>query len=359
MIDMNNVTCLFENGSGLKNVTLHIKEGETIAVIGPSGSGKSTLVRSINGLQPIDSGTICIRGKDLSDPDTNIYDVRKHIGMVFQNNALFTHKTILGNVMMGQMDLLGKTKEEAYANAKQYLTMVGLGERLHYYPKELSGGQCQRGEIARCLAMDPDVILLDEPTSALDVIQAGEVIAVLNRLHSEKRTMVIVTHDLSFAKNTADRIVFMDRGTIAEIGTPDEIFNHPKKESTRKFVQRLRSVTCEIRSKYFDLYELNAKIEAFARDYFLPKKSITSAELVLEELVVNSILPKTDTIDLEISYSEELKKLVLKLSYWSQPFDPFHDDNEDVLAMLLVRQKTKDIKHAYTDHNELVMTLID
>ncbi len=353
MIKFQNMNCIFESGEGLKDINTEVNKGDIIAVIGPSGSGKSLLLRCINLLQRPTGGQILINGQNILDSETDIYEIRKHIGMVFQAFTLFSHKTLLENVMMGQIDLLSKDKNEAFEQAKKYLQMVGLGEKLHFYPDELSGGQKQRGEIARCLAMNPDILLLDEPTSALDSSMAGEVQAVINRLAQAGLTMMIVTHDFQFCRNIATRVFYMDGGQIYEQGTPEEVFDHPKKERTAAFVQNLRSLKYDIESKDFDLYELNARMESFGRDYFLSKNSIRNLELVIEELVIHNLLNYTSQIHLDIQYYEATQSLAIRLVYSGNPFNPFDNDEEDILSMLMVRQFSSDIEYRYLKNNIL------
>lgn len=207
--------------------------------MGPSGSGKSTMLRCVNALEDADGGTIAIDGVEITDRKTNINKVREHLGMVFQRFNLWPHKTVLENVMLGQMVVSGKSEAEARKRAMETLTRVGLADKADQYPVRLSGGQQQRVGIARALAMDPKAILFDEPTSALDPELVGEVLAVMKSLADEGMTMIVVTHEIGFAKEVADRVIFMDGGVIVEQGHPNDVLVNPKEERTRAFLKRV------------------------------------------------------------------------------------------------------------------------
>lgn len=223
----------------LKDISTTIKKGEVIAVIGPSGSGKSTFLRCLNLLEEPTKGAIYIEGKNLMDDKTDINVIRRDVGMVFQHFNLFPHKTVLENLTLAPMKVKNAKKDEIEAKAIMLLEKVGLKEKASAYPNQLSGGQKQRIAIARALAMDPKVILFDEPTSALDPEMIKEVLDVMKDLADEGMTMIIVTHEMGFAKNVADRVFFMDRGTILEDTTPEELFNNPQHERTKEFLNKV------------------------------------------------------------------------------------------------------------------------
>lgn len=223
----------------LKDISTTIKKGEVIAVIGPSGSGKSTFLRCLNLLEEPTKGAIYIEGKNLMDDKTDINIIRRDVGMVFQHFNLFPHKTVLENLTLAPMKVKNDKKDEIEAKAIMLLEKVGLKEKASAYPNQLSGGQKQRIAIARALAMDPKVILFDEPTSALDPEMIKEVLDVMKDLADEGMTMIIVTHEMGFAKNVADRVFFMDRGTILEDTTPEELFNNPQHERTKEFLNKV------------------------------------------------------------------------------------------------------------------------
>ena len=220
----------------LCGIDLDIYEGEVVCLIGPSGSGKSTFLRCLNRLEDSTSGTIMVDDFLISDRSIDINKVRENIGMVFQQFNLFANKTVLGNIMFAPVELKKMTKEEAKAKAMELLDRVGLSEKANAYPHQLSGGQQQRVAIARALAMNPDIMLFDEPTSALDPEMVGEVLQVMKELAQEGMTMVVVTHEMGFARDVADRVVFMSDGVIVEQGSPEEIFGNPKNERTKEFL---------------------------------------------------------------------------------------------------------------------------
>lgn len=236
MIECKNVIKSFNNLKVLKGIDLEVAEGEVVVIIGPSGSGKSTFLRCINYLEVPDEGTITISGSRIEPKETSLNKLRQNIGMVFQQFNLFPHKTVIENVAEAPVLLKKKSKEEARQKGMELLRKVGLVEKADEYPNRLSGGQKQRVAIARALAMEPKVMLFDEPTSALDPELVGEVLAVMKQLAKEGMTMVVVTHEMAFAKEVADRVIFMDQGVLVEEGAPDQLFTHPQKQRTREFL---------------------------------------------------------------------------------------------------------------------------
>ncbi len=220
-------------------VSTEVEKGEVVVVIGPSGSGKSTFLRCINALDIFEEGHIIIDGVDLADKKTNLNKVRAEVGMVFQHFNLFPHKTVLENLTLAQMRVRKRRKKEAQEKARQLLVKVGIPEKEMEYPSRLSGGQQQRVAIARALAMDPKVMLFDEPTSALDPEMVGEVLDVMKQLAREGMTMVVVTHEMGFAREVADRVIFMDEGKVVEVGTPEHFFTNPQEERTQLFLKQV------------------------------------------------------------------------------------------------------------------------
>ena len=236
MIEIKNLHKNFGTLEVLKGVDLHIKPGEVVVILGPSGSGKSTLLRCINCLEEITSGTVIVDGFDVTDKETDLNYVRAETGMVFQLFNLFPHMTVLHNVILGPLKVRKMHKKEAEALGMDLLKKVGLADKAHVYPDNLSGGQKQRVAIARSLALKPKSILFDEPTSALDPELIGEVLEVMKKLAFEGMTMVVVTHEMGFARDVADRVIFMDDGVIVEENTPDQLFDNPKHERTKSFL---------------------------------------------------------------------------------------------------------------------------
>ena len=223
----------------LKGMDIEIAEGEVVCLIGPSGSGKSTFLRCLNKLETVTGGEVIVNGINISDAKTDINKVRENIGMVFQHFNLFPHLSVLKNITLAPVQLKKTTKEEAEKRALELLRMVGLEEKAYVYPAQLSGGQKQRVAIARALAMDPDIMLFDEPTSALDPEMVGEVLAVMQDLAKKGMTMVVVTHEMGFAREVSDRVVFMDGGYIIEEGTPQEVINNPQNSRTKDFLDKV------------------------------------------------------------------------------------------------------------------------
>ncbi len=239
IVVMDNVYKRFKDFEALKGVNFKVGTQEVVVVIGPSGSGKSTLIRCINRLEEHDDGRIIVDGTELTSDIRNIQEIRRETGMVFQNFNLFPHLSIMTNVAMGPRQVRRMPKKEAEALALELLTRVKIPQQADKYPAQLSGGQQQRVAIARALAMKPKVMLFDEPTSALDPEMINEVLDVIKELAKEGMTMVVVTHEMGFAREVADRVVFMAEGEIVEVGTPTEIFDHPKEERTKKFLSQI------------------------------------------------------------------------------------------------------------------------
>ncbi|MFZ7754041.1 amino acid ABC transporter ATP-binding protein [Bacillus velezensis] len=239
MISFRDVNKHYGHFHVLKNINLHIKKGEVVVIIGPSGSGKSTLLRCINQLETVDGGALTVNGVSIHDKKTDINKVRRNIGMVFQHFHLYPHKTVLQNIMLAPIKVLKQSKEEAKETALYYLKKVGIPDKADAYPSQLSGGQQQRVAIARGLAMKPEIMLFDEPTSALDPEMIGEVLDVMKTLAKEGMTMAVVTHEMGFAKEVADRIVFIDGGAILEEAAPAEFYESPREERARLFLSRI------------------------------------------------------------------------------------------------------------------------
>ncbi|CYX21711.1 TPA: amino acid ABC transporter ATP-binding protein [Streptococcus suis] len=229
----------FGKNEVLKGIDLDIQQGQVVVIIGPSGSGKSTFLRTMNLLEVPTKGTVTFEGVDITDKSNDIFKMREKMGMVFQQFNLFPNMTVLDNITLSPIKTKGIAKDEAEKKAEELLEKVGLPDKANAYPQSLSGGQQQRIAIARGLAMDPDVLLFDEPTSALDPEMVGEVLAVMQDLAKSGMTMVIVTHEMGFAREVADRVIFMDGGVIVEDGTPEEVFEHTKEERTKDFLSKV------------------------------------------------------------------------------------------------------------------------
>ena len=241
MIEVTNIQKHYGSLKALDGVNLNVKKGEVVVIIGPSGSGKSTLIRTLNRLEDFQEGDVVIDGKKL-DHGINLEEVRKSVGFVFQSFNLFPHLTVLQNITLAPIKVKGASKADAEKSAMELLTRVGIPEKANVYPNALSGGQQQRVAIARALAMQPKVMLFDEPTSALDPEMVNEVLLVMKELAYSGMTMVIVTHEMGFAKEVADRVVFMDQGRIIEEGNPEDFFKNPKEERSKAFIRQITSI---------------------------------------------------------------------------------------------------------------------
>ena len=239
MIKVNGLKKSFGDLHVLKGINQHIKKGEKVVVIGPSGSGKSTFLRCLNLLEVPTEGEILIEGECITDPKTNVNKIREKMGMVFQQFNLFPHLSIIDNITLAPIKVKKMPKDKAEAKARELLNMVGLADKADAYPAQLSGGQQQRIAIARALAMEPDIMLFDEPTSALDPEMVGEVLEVMKGLADAGMTMVVVTHEMGFAREVASRVLFMDEGIVMEEGKPDELFSNPKNERTQSFLSKV------------------------------------------------------------------------------------------------------------------------
>jgi len=239
MVDIRNASKHFGSLKAVNDVSLKVYDGEKVVIIGPSGSGKSTLLRSINQLEKIDSGSIEIDGVNINDPKTDINKVREEVGMVFQSFNVFPHKTVLDNINMAQLLVRKRSLKEATEISRQLLEKVGILDKEKQHPGNLSGGQQQRVAIARALAMKPKIMLFDEPTSALDPEMIGEVLDVMTNLAKEGMTMVCVTHEMGFAREVADRVIFMDHGQIIETGTPEHFFTNPENDRAKEFLSQI------------------------------------------------------------------------------------------------------------------------
>ena len=351
MITVQNLKKSYGSLEILKGVTATINKGEVITIIGPSGCGKSTFLRCLNRLEKPTSGTIDFEGKILNDRKTNINEVRKKMGMVFQNFNLFAHMSVLDNLCVGQTKLLKIPRAEAEKTARELLKTVGLAEKADSYPDELSGGQKQRVAIARCLSMKPDIMLFDEPTSALDPTMVGEVTAVIRHLARDGMTMMIVTHEMEFAKNVSSRIFYMDEGGIYEQGTPDEVFNAPKREKTRAFINRTKTFRYDIQSVDFDFIELTNSLLNFCTANALSRANSNKAGLLSEELAVN-LIDKNDLRSIELSFPDSQEVFELTVTYDGKARDVTQGAG---MEADIVRGVASEIVYGYDGVNRLCM----
>lgn len=352
MITINNLTKNYNDLKVLKGISTKINKGEVISIIGPSGCGKSTFLRCLNLLEKPTSGEITFDGVNIVDKKKNINDIRKNMGMVFQNFNLFANMSVLENLTTGPIKLLKKTKKEATSTALELLKIVGLVEKANSYPDELSGGQKQRIAIARCLSMQPEIILFDEPTSALDPTMVGEVMAVIRKLASEGMTMAIVTHEMDFAKDVSSRVFYMDEGIIYEEGTPDQIFNTPKKEKTRAFIHRIKIFSYNIATSNFDFIDMMNQLSNFCFKHAILKSTANKLQLVVEELVMNLLLPQKVSIELIVHFSENKDSVEVIAVYSGEKFNPFLLESDN-LSVMIVKKIAHNIEHSYEVKNQL------
>jgi polar amino acid transport system ATP-binding protein len=336
----------FGNTTVLSDINAEIAKGEVISVIGPSGTGKSTFLRCLNLLEHPTGGRIFINGADILHRQTNINKIRQKMGMVFQGFNLFTHLTVEENLSIGPVKLLGRTKKQAGQKAEELLKMVGLAEKIHSLPDELSGGQKQRAAIARCLSMEPEIILFDEPTSALDPTMVSEVLAVIRRLARQGLTLIIVTHEMDFAKDVSSRVFYMDDGVIYEQGPASQIFENPRKEKTRIFINRVRSFYFSIDSPDFDLYKMNAKIERFCEKHAFSTDQINDILLILEEiLMMYKSWAEKMNVDLQIAYSEKQDSIEIIFQSMGPEGNILETAGADDIGVLIVNNKAQAVDY--------------
>ena len=360
MIEVRNLKKIYNGNAVLKDVNAVIEKGEVISIIGPSGTGKSTFLRCLNLLEQPDGGEIWIDGKNILDSKTDITAIRRKMGMVFQSFNLFGHLTVLENIAMAPMSLLKKSRSEAEAKAMELLKLVGLAGKANALPQELSGGQQQRIAIARALAMEPEIILFDEPTSALDPTMVNEVLSVMRNLAKTGITMLIVTHEMRFARDVSTRIFYMDEGVVYESGPAKELFENPVRPKTKAFLRRIDMLNFDLNRADFDLYNFQSQVVDFAEKQMLDSKQIKALYSVLEELLVNVMFPVSARMELEIGISEETRSTELCLKWQGNAANPLDSDNPaGELARMIIkkRSKTTSFNTLADNNNQLVITL--
>lgn len=346
MIRVEHLCKKFGSLTVLEDINVEIQKGEVISIIGPSGTGKSTFLRCLNLLEIPTGGNIFIDEVDVLDKNTDVPKIRQKMGMVFQSFNLFNHLSVLENLTIGQIKLLGRKKEEAERKAIELLKMVGLAEKAYSYADELSGGQKQRVAIARCLSMDPEIILFDEPTSALDPTMVSEVLAVIRRLAKEGMTLAIVTHEMDFARDVSKRVFYMDEGLIYEEGSSQQIFENPQREKTRAFIHRIRSFNYHIDSPDYDLYAMHAEMEHFCEKHVLTKNMTYNVLLVVEELLeIYKSLTKKLVVDLTLSYSEKHNNLEIIFESEGEEGNMLEKIDQDEIGLAILKNITESIEY--------------
>jgi polar amino acid transport system ATP-binding protein len=347
----------------LKDLELTVNQGEKISIIGPSGCGKSTLLRMINLLEKPDRGKIYIAGSEITAARADIDKMRRKIGMVFQNFNLFNHLDVLENIILAPTRINKLPRAQAVARAKELLDMVSLRSKLHAFPMELSGGQKQRIAIARCLAMDPAIMLFDEPTSALDPLMVSEVLSTIRALAKQGMTMLIVTHEMGLAREISDRVLYMDEMGIYESGPPAAIFENPRREKTIAFIFKHKNFSEHIDSRIFDMINFNARAELFCHKYNIGAKRIYNIQLAAEELISGLIgrcyaKEEKPDIDINIVFSEASGDMQMEIRARGLAYNPFAsieagepgaEINEADLGFLLVKRLSRSLQYQYRE----------
>ncbi len=359
LIKIEHLKKVYPNATPLSDVNTSICRGEVITIIGPSGTGKSTLMRCVNRLETPTDGSVYVFGKNVCDKKTDLNKIRRRMGMVFQAFNLFGHLTVIENVMLAPTVLNKQPKQEAYENAMRLLKAVGMAEKALNYPDELSGGQKQRVAIARTLAMNPEIVLLDEPTSALDPTMVGEVLSVIRQLANQGLTMMIVTHEMKFARDVSTRIFYMDQGIIYEDGTPEDIFDHPQKDRTRAFVKRLKVLPFTITNPNYDFIAMTEALQSFGEKNLLNRRQIDNLRRSFEEICATNIIPNSAedyVLNVSTEYSEDTGILEMRYIWGGKPYNPLEEGDE--LSLKLLKAYLKDSSYSYENgENRLTVSL--
>ena len=347
MIELVHLEKKYNNVTPLSDVNAVINDGEVISIIGPSGTGKSTLIRCINMLERPTGGKIILDGENICDPKYDVTKARRKMGMVFQSFNLFGHLNVIENIMQAQIDILKRPKNEAYEKGMDLLRRVGLADKENNYPDQLSGGQKQRVAIARTLAMDPKVILFDEPTSALDPTMVGEVQRVIRDLTHMDKTMMIVTHELNFAKAISDRVFYMDEGGIYEEGSPEQIFENPQKDLTRRFIRKLKVLELKVKDPFFDFAGAGTEIDRYCLQNDITPRTKYRIHLTFEEMTTNLLRPVLEHTPLLITveYSEKDGGTEITALYGGEKFDP--KDHGDGFEYNVLQSAVNSLSYEY------------
>ena len=358
ILDVKGLSKAFGDLQVLNNVDLSVQEGERIAIIGASGCGKSVFLRCLNLLEVPDEGHITIDGEEITAKGANIDLIRRQMGMVFQKFHLFSHYNVMDNLCLAPTYLLGMDRQTAEKKAMSLLSQVGLASKAKVYPTVLSGGQQQRIAICRALMMEPKVLLLDEPTSALDPTMIGEVLAVIRMLAKKKLTMIIVTHEMKFAQEVANRVLFFADHGIYEQGTPEEIFNSPKREKTISFIRKHTFFSYEISKRSeFDLMKLQGGIWSFAEKYGINDKHTYLLQLSSEELIYeffHGSFADDEEVDLklDVTYAQAMDRIILEVVSGGAAYDPILAESQDEdgmehIGITLLKKRVSSISYTH------------
>jgi polar amino acid transport system ATP-binding protein len=361
MIHLVGLSKRYQDVAVFEDLNAEVRTGECVAVIGPSGVGKTVLFRTIARLEEPGAGSIVIDGVDITAKGVNVNTVRQKMGMVYQGFHLFSHLTVIDNITLAPRKVRGMSREEAEKKALELLALVGLVQKARAFPHQLSGGQQQRVAIARCLAMDPQILMFDEPTSALDPVMTDEVLSVIKRLVKRGLTILISTHEMEFAREVADRVLYMDEGGIYEQGTPSEIFDHPQREKTRTFLRKLNVFKYAIDSHDFDFIGMSSAVADFCRKHRMDSSLTYRVQLVLEEMIVQVLSACFRNAVPAMEYTIESEGgATIEFSFNAPPYDPLamSGGGEEQLGMVLVRKTAATYKHIFTHGmNTITITL--
>ena len=344
----------------LKGIDLTVEQGERIAIIGGSGCGKSVFLRSLCLLEKPDAGQVFIDGKEITAKGADVDLIRRSMGMVFQKFHLFSEMDVMDNLCLAPVRLLKMKRPDAEKKAMELLSQVGLANRAHAWPTVLSGGQQQRIAICRCLMMEPKVLLFDEPTSALDPTMVGEVLAVIRMLAKRDMSMLIVTHEMNFAREVASRVLFFADGGIYEQGTPQKIFDAPQREKTVAFIHKIKYFSFDITDRLFDLMALQGGIQTFGEKYGLNGRYIYRLQICCEELIyemLNHCFPDNDPVDihLNVAYAEADRTVEIELSSGGTHYNPF-DQAEDGLGVTILKKVASQLTY-YRDLGRSIISI--
>ncbi len=359
LMEIRHLSKSFGNAVPLKDIDAVIEKGDVISIIGPSGTGKSTLLRCLNRLEEPTSGTVIFDGEDLGAPGCDLARVRRKMGMVFQSFNLYNHMSVVENIMYAPVKALGLSRGKAYERAMKLLRAVGLAEKKDSMPSELSGGQKQRVAIARTLAMEPQVILFDEPTSALDPTMVGEVLAVIKRLAQDGMTMLIVTHEMRFAKNVSNRVWYLDQGIIYEDGTPEQVFERPQGELCRRFINQLDGIEKTFVVDTFDYLGFLTEFREFCQRKMLAPAYVNRIEEVIEEVYLQTIAPALSCgtqVAFSLEHSEKTESCVIRVSWGGERVNPL--ESMDELSCRLAHHAAKEIGYAYKHGTNVVTATV-
>lgn len=360
LIEIKNLSKAFDENVIFKDICFEIEKGDVIAIIGPSGTGKSTFMRCLNFLEEATSGEIYLNGENILLQGVDKSKINQKMGMVFQSFNLFPHLMVIENVMKPPMDLLEVSKDEAYDLAMSLLKEVGMANKAYFFPDELSGGQKQRVAIARALAMKPEILLLDEPTSALDPRMVGEVMNVIRKLAKSGITMMIVTHEMRFAREITNKVIYMDECGIYESGPTDEIFDNPKKIKTQAFLNQSKVFNYETNDSDLDFQKMINGINVFGISNGMDNKVINKITLIAEELTINCIIPyvNAETIKIKINISNDAVEGMSKLEfrYNGEKLNLLEYDYSDEIPVNIVKKSCDKATYSF-ENGENVITL--